>query len=134
MSSTNDSDVQASKGIDERATEAFERVASTAERVGIPVATFACGAVTLFLSSQVGQTVPQLSWLGVLLIIASLGTYIWLTARSTSRVPVQATPVPEELKEVIEWMKNEISKQNEWNRDANVDKRKYGEVFLSDKI
>lgn len=104
--------------IERRATEAFERVAKTAERVGIPIATFAVGAVTLWLSTLSKMAnITVLPWLGSALILASLATYVWLTERSTIRVQSPTAPIPTELKEVMDWMRGEIEKQGDWARN-----------------
>jgi|SRR5882724_4646684 hypothetical protein len=92
----------------------FEHVANVAERVGIPIATFAAGAITLWLSSK--ATIPQLPWLGTVLILASLATYIWLTARSTIRVQSPPAPIPVELQQQLDWMREQIDGHNQWLR------------------
>ena len=108
--------------IEDRATRTFERVVTITERVGIPVATFAMGALTLGISTQFAE-IPQLPWLGTILMLASLVTYVWLTARSTIKVQPPPAPIPIELKELIDWMKEEISKQNEWKRSHEAEKQ-----------
>jgi hypothetical protein len=100
--------------IEDRLTKAFEGVATTAERVGIPVATFALGAITIGISSRVQISI--LPWLGTGLILASLVTYVWLTSRSTIRVLSPPPPIPVDLKEQLEWMREELSRQNRWLR------------------
>jgi len=95
--------------------KAFERVASTAERVGIPTATFAIGATTVGLSAKV--PIEILPWLGTGLILASLGTYIWLTARSTIKVQLPPPPIPTELQAQLDWMRTQIDTQNTWIRN-----------------
>lgn len=105
---------QPSEALD-RAARAFERVASTTERVGIPVATFAVGAVTIFLSTIVPINI--LPWLGAALILASLGTYLWLTARSTIKMESPPRPIQGELKDVIDWMMGEITESRNSARD-----------------
>jgi len=92
----------------------FEHVANIAERVGIPVATFAAGAITLWLSSK--SSIPQLPWLGTVLILASLATYVWLTARSTIRIQSPPAPISSDLKEQLDWMREQIDTHNQWLR------------------
>ncbi len=98
----------------DKLAEITKKVASTAERVGIPIATFAVGAVTLWLSTII--KLPVVPWLGAALILASLGTYIWLTGRFTIKVQSPPPPIPVELREIMDWMRKEIEKQNEWAR------------------
>jgi hypothetical protein len=100
--------------IEDRITAAFERVVTTAERVGLPIATFAVGAWAIFLSDR--TQIAVLPWLGVTLILASLAAYVWLTARSTIKVQSPPPPIPSELKELMEWMVNEITIQAKWAR------------------
>ena len=95
-------------------TSTFDRVVSTVERVGIPVATLALGAMALWMSPVV--QIPVLPWIGATLILAALATYVWLTSRSTLRVQSPPAPLSAELVEMLEWMRGEISKQNEWAR------------------
>jgi hypothetical protein len=60
--------------------------------------------------------VPILPWLGTALILAALGTYVWLTARSTSRVQLPPRPIPTELQEVLVWMREQMEEQINWER------------------
>lgn len=116
-------DSKSKKSIDERAVDTFERVASTAERVGIPVATFTIGACILAVSAYYAnnqESNPFLVWTGVGLILSSLMTYIWLTERSTIKVQTPPVSTSKELNDIMEWMKNEITTQNKWLRE-NVD-------------
>ena len=92
----------------------FGQVTDIVERVGIPVATFAAGAITLWLSSK--TSLAQLPWLGTGLILASLATYVWLTARSTVKVQSPPAPIPVELQEQLDWMRNQIDIHNQWLR------------------
>lgn len=108
------------KTIDEKAAESFERVATTTERVGIPVATFTIGACVLGISAfyaKEQQINPILIWTGVGLILSSLFTYIWLTERSTTKVITPPPSTPQEMKDIIEWMQNEITSHNQWLRN-----------------
>jgi hypothetical protein len=98
---------------EERLTQSFERVATTTERVGIPAATFAIGSTALIVSAlPYGKEVWVLPWLGATLILAALVTYIWLTARSTIRVQLPPPPIPVELQEQLQWMRDQIEKLN----------------------
>jgi len=81
----------------------FQREISAAERVGIPAATFALGALVLYLTTYMQLWI--LPWVGALLIFASLGTYIWLTARSTQKVRSLPPPIPKELHEQLAWLR-----------------------------
>ena len=110
------------KAIEERLTKAFERVASTAERVGIPAATFAAGAIALFLSTR--SQIQVLPWVGAALILGALGVYAWLTARSTVKVEPPPRPIAQEVTIELEWLRSEIAKNNKWLRE---------QLSLSDK-
>src|SRR3977135_2194204 len=99
----------ANTSLEDRLTKTFEKVATTAERVGIPISTFAVGAITIGISSRVQISI--LPWLGTGLILASLATYVWLTSRSTIRVESPPPPIPLELKEQIDWMRDELTAQ-----------------------
>ena len=64
----------------------FEKVAGVAERVGIPIATFAVGAIVLFLSAATtyGKEITVLPILGAILIVTALGTYVfWVFSLSS---------------------------------------------------
>lgn len=100
--------------LDKRIADTFERVATTTERVGIPVGTFAAGMLVLLFSSQVD--IPLLPWIGASLILAALGTYIWLTERSTTKAQLPPPPIPSEIDKLLNWMKEEQTIQNEWMR------------------
>ena len=98
-------------------TRAWEQIVSTAERVGVPIATFGVGAWAIFIASarpELGLVV----WLGSGLILASLGVYVWLTARGTMKAP---PPPPiemsDEMMKMLTWMREEISKQQAWARE-----------------
>ncbi len=108
-------DDETKKAMEERLLQTFERVASTTERVGIPAATFAIGAIALIVSAYV-TTLWVLPWLGTGLILAALGTYVWLTSRSTVRVQLPPPPIPVELQEQLSWMREQVQQQNEWTR------------------
>ena len=96
---------------EDRLSKTFDRVASTTERVGIPIATFAIGAITLGMSYS--RNLSLLAWLGTGLIVLAFASYVWFTTRSSIRLPA---PLPLELKEQINWMRQEISVQNKWLR------------------
>jgi len=102
------------QNIEDRIAGSFERVATTAERVGIPVATFAIGAVAIGIASQAHLEI--LTWLGTALILASLGTYVWLTSRSTIRVQLPPPPIPTELEEQLRWLREQVEQHNSWMR------------------
>jgi hypothetical protein len=93
----------------------FERVSTTRERVGVPACTFAIGAVALIVSPHYAA-VWLLPWIGAALIFAALGTYVWLTSRSTIRVQLPPPPIPVELQGQILWMRNQVQQQTEWTR------------------
>lgn len=93
----------------------FERVSTTKEPVGIPACTFASGAVALIVSPHY-TTVWILPWLGAALISAALGTYVWLTSRSTIRVQLPPPPIPVELQGQILWMRDQVEQQTVWTR------------------
>ena len=101
--------------VEDRLTRSFERVASTTERVGIPAATFAIGAIALIVSAYVTR-VWILPWLGTALILAALGTYIWLTSRSTVCVQLPPPPIPVELQDQLRWMRDQVQRQLESTR------------------
>lgn len=103
---------------------ALDRIVTTVERVGIPVATFAMGAWALFISTTVQLAV--LPWLGAALILASLLTYVWLTARSTIKVTSPPPPVARELAETLAWMRDELGRQHEWARQRESARRQLG--------
>ena len=103
--------------VEDRFARSFERVASSTERVGIPAATFAVGAIALIVSAYV-TIVWILPWLGTALILAALGTYVWLTSRSTIRVQLPPPPIPVELQEQLRWMRGQVDEQNRWMRTA----------------
>jgi len=108
----------------ETATTLFDRVVTTAERVGIPIATFGVGTWAIFFS--VSGQVPVLAWLGAVLILASLGTYVWLTARSTIAVPSPPPPLPPEFTELLRWMRHELEREREWARSVIDDRNRPG--------
>jgi len=101
--------------VEDRLARSFERVASTTERVGIPAATFAIGAIALVVSAYETR-VWILPWLGTALILAALGTYVWLTSRSTVRVQLPPPPMPLELQDQLRWMREQVQQQAEWTR------------------
>jgi hypothetical protein len=94
--------------------DVFDRIVTTAERVGVPIATFALGAAVLLTSPMLA--IPVLPWLGAVLVLAALATYVWLTARSTVRVETPTPPLPDEVRELLVWMQEEMRRQNEWAR------------------
>src|SRR3954451_10338453 len=106
---------EAGNAFEDRLARSFERVASTTERVGIPAATFAIGAIALIVSAY-ETNIWILPWLGTALILAALGTYIWLTSRSTIRVQLPPPPIPVELQEQLRWMREQLEGQNIWTR------------------
>jgi hypothetical protein len=113
-----DGETKPAKGsFEDRLAQTFERVASTTERVGIPAATFAIGAIAVMVSSNQPK-IWILPWLGTALILSALGTYIWLTSRSTIRVQLPPPPIPVELQEQLLWMREQVEQQNKWTRAA----------------
>jgi hypothetical protein len=103
--------------IDQQFTTVFDHVVSTAERVGIPIATFGMGAWALFFSTT--TTMPALAWVGGALIVAALATYVWLTERTTIRVQSPPSPLQPELVQLLEWMQYEVSRQAHWARERH---------------
>ena len=99
----------------DRIERSFERVATTKERVGIPAATFAIGAVSLIVSPHY-TAVWILPWLGAALIFAALATYVWLTSRSTIRVQLPPPPMSVELQGQLLWMRDQVQEQTVWTR------------------
>jgi hypothetical protein len=83
------------------------------ERIGIPVATLGVGVWAIYLSDRTQITI--ISWLGATLILASLVAYVWLTTRSTIKVPPPRIPM--ELKVLIDWMVNDITMQLRETKD-----------------
>jgi hypothetical protein len=63
----------------------------------------------------------------MVLIVAALATYIWLTERSTVRVPSPPPPLPPELVDLLLWMRLEITQQNEWSRARIKERLSSGE-------
>lgn len=111
---SDDGSLKSEGSVEYRLARAFGHVASTAERVGIPVSTFAAGVITLALGTY--KAVPIATWLGASLVLAALGTYVWLTSRSTLRVQLPPPPIPTELQLQLQWMREQVEKQNDWAR------------------
>ncbi|MHC4249677.1 MAG: hypothetical protein ACYS9X_11180 [Planctomycetota bacterium] len=103
------------KDVLSRGVQAFERIASTTERVGIPVGTFAIGSIAVlvapFLGARIDTAVGStVAWIGLALIVCALLAYVWLTSRFTTKVQQPPPPLQPELKDMIEWMKLQIEK------------------------
>jgi hypothetical protein len=92
----------------------FDHFVTTVERVGIPLATAAMGAYVLYVSP--GSPITVLPYVGTALILAALATYVWLTARTTVKVPSPPAPLAPEVVALLAWMQKEISMQNQWAR------------------
>jgi len=91
-----------------------------ADRYGIPVATFACGAIAIVHSIN-NTELKMLPWLGTFLILASLSTYIWQTSRSTIKKQMPPPPIQKELKEILAWMKVELQEEHNFYRSSIKD-------------
>lgn len=107
------------KSSPDRLADTFGKIAGTAERVGLPVATFTIGAIAVIWSTQVQISI--LPWLGGFLIVTSLVTYVWLTARSTARVQPVQPGVPSDLKDQLDWMRERLNAHDNWMM-AKIDK------------
>lgn len=108
-------DEQKQIGID-KVTQAIDRVATTAERVGIPATTFALGAVAIIVRGF--YPAPDiLTWLGTGLVLSALLTYVWMHARSTVQVHSPPPPIPPELNDQLKWMRDQLEKSATWNRE-----------------
>lgn len=98
--------------VEERLVNVFSQVAKTSERIGVLIGTFVAGVLALFISAIPSINISNIHILGFILIIASLIVYCWQISRNTIRVISPPPPIQPELKEIIDWMKLEISNQN----------------------
>jgi hypothetical protein len=116
---------------EKRFADIVDRVATTAERFGAPTATLAVGA-SLIIFGATRPTLGELVPVGAALMLAALGVYVWLTQRSTTRLP---PVVPEELMQELRWLHREMSDQNHWFRmQLDLKRQQLPESARNDQI